>query len=171
MEIISGGMTMICSLKDETPIALDAMMVYDFEDDSWTGVPDITPESGSSAMPSGRGGLTAHEPGASPRKLGVICWISTPISRITSDSPKSSISGLIMVLQRSPVKTCFGKQSSSVMTFSKHPSAFGSLAQSGSAGISTSLSVEDAHPGRRRRSEIVTARMCCLCTHPTGGVK
>ena len=162
---------MICSLKDETPIALDAMMVYDFEDDSWTGVPDITPESGSSAIPSGRGGLTAHEPGASPRKLGVICWISTPISRITSDSPKSSISGLIMVLQRSPVKTCCGEQSSSVMTFSKHPSAFGSLAQSGSAGNSTSLSVEDAHPGRRRRSEIVTARMCCLCTHPTGGAK
>ena len=162
---------MICSLKDETPIALDAMMVYDLGDDSWTGVPDITPESGSSAIPSGRGGLTAHEPGASPRKLGVICWISTPISRITSDSPKSSISGLIMVLQRSPVKTCCGEQSSSVMTFSKHPSAFGSLAQSGSAGNSTSLSVEDAHPGRRRRSEIVTARMCCLCTHPTGGAK
>ena len=171
MEIISGGMTVICSLNDETPIALDAIIVYDLESDSWTGVPEITPESGSSEMPSGRGGLTAQELGASPRKLGVICWISTPISSVTSDSPKSSISGLIMVLQRSPVKTCFVEQSSSVIAFSKHPSAFGSLAQSGSAGISTSFLVEDAHPGRRRSNEIVTARMCCLCTHPTGGAK
>ena len=45
MEIISGGMTVICSLNDETPIALDAIIVYDLGDDSLTGVPDITPES------------------------------------------------------------------------------------------------------------------------------
>ena len=80
---------MICSLNDETPIALDAIIVYDLGDDSWTGVPDITPESESSVMPSGRGGFTAQELGASPRKLGVRVCISTPISSIASDSPKS----------------------------------------------------------------------------------
>ena len=96
---------MISSLNDDTPIALDAMMVYDLGDDSWVGVPDITPESGSIAIPSGNDGLTAQELGASPRKLGVICWISAPTSSVTSDSPKSSISGLIMVRHSSPVKT------------------------------------------------------------------
>ena len=64
---------MISSLKDDTPIAFAAMMVYDLEGLSCAGVPDITPESGSIEIPSGSVGLTAQELGASPRKLGVSC--------------------------------------------------------------------------------------------------
>ena len=86
-----------------------------------------------------------------------------------ADSPKSSISGLIMVRHDSPVKTWICEQSSAVTRFSKQPSEFGSEAQSSSAMDSTSLSLEDAHPGRRRSSEMVTARTCCLFTYLTGG--
>ncbi len=169
MDIISGGRTVISSLKDDMPIALDAMIVNDLGGDSWPGVPEITPESGSIERPSGKDGLTAHELGASPRKLGVSFWISFPVSRVIADSPKSSISGLIMVRHDSPVKTWICEQSSAVTRFSKQPSEFGSVAQSSSAMDSTSLSLDDAHPGRRRSSEMVTARTCCLCTYLTGG--
>ena len=106
IEAISGGRTVISNLNDDTPIELDAMIVYDLDGDSWFGAPDITPESWSIEIPSGNEGLTAQELGASPRKLGVNCWNSVPISSIRLDSPKSSISGLIMVRQISPVKTC-----------------------------------------------------------------
>jgi len=55
------------------------------------------------------------------------------------------------------------------MVFSKHPSAVGSSAQSGPLGDEGPLSVDEVHPGSRRRKEIETAKMVRLCTFRAGG--
>tara|TARA_Y100000287_G_C14015107_1_gene254097 strand:- start:317 stop:550 length:234 start_codon:yes stop_codon:yes gene_type:complete len=64
------------------PPALEAVTVYDVEDDTAVGVPPIAPVEVSKDRPAGSDGEIDQEVGVPPLAVGVTVVIATPFVRI-----------------------------------------------------------------------------------------